>query len=222
AHENGGEHRSNQRLEFLGDAILNMIVAIRLYEEMPDCAEGELTRLRAGLVCERALAGVAREIGLPAVIRLGKGERSASGASVKDSILADACEALVGACYLDGGLSRAEMFVNRWLWQRRYEIWATAADSKSRLQEYLQDRHRGKEILIKYEVIQASGPDHDRWFVVRAGCDQEAGVGVGAGRSKKAAEQAAAAAMLASLAGTDGRQQPAARKKLANGHENRA
>lgn len=184
---------SNERLEFLGDAVLGLVVAAELYESW-DLPEGSMAKVRAAVVDETALATVARSIGLGEHVLLGKGEE-ASGGRDKSSILADAMEALLGAAFLDGGLSAArELIIDLWspLIDERVES-PGLRDYKTRLQEAL--ARRG--LVPSYEVV-GSGPDHDREFsaVVEADGDR---LGTGAGRSKKRAEQAAARAALESL-----------------------
>lgn len=175
-----------ERLEFLGDAVLELVSSTFLFGENPDMAEGKLTKLRSSLVCEPSLAFCARTIGLEQYIRLGKGEDSTGGRN-RDSIVSDVLEAVIGAMYLDGGYDKAEAFIlknvltdidNRKLF----------LDSKTSLQEIIQAR--GYE-SFEYVLTGESGPDHAKTFTVDAVLDGSV-VGSGTGRTKKAAEQMAA------------------------------
>ena len=185
--------RNNERLEFLGDALLNMLVAELLYERFPKADEGELTRLRARLVSEPALAAIARELELGDKLRLGPGELK-SGGFRRESILADALEALIAAVYLDGGWAACRDNV-RELFDPRLEAAATATDKdpKTRLQELLQARALA---LPAYELTGSTGADHAKVFAVMctvAALDLRS---EGRGGSRRAAEQAAAAAAI--------------------------
>ena len=207
-------HRSagsanNERLEFLGDAVLGVIVAEALYRATatglrPGAApddEGALSRLRASLVNERVLAAVATELGLGEALTLGPGELK-SGGFRRESILADAYEALVGAVYLDTGLEAARALVLRNFASRLANLPDPAAlkDPKTRLQERLQGEGRA---LPEYSVVAVEGADHDQTFRVRCALRQPALAADGAGRSRREAEQSAAAALLAQLALVD-------------------
>ncbi len=183
---------SNERLEFLGDAVLNLAISHLLMKRCPDLAEGELSRNRAHLVNESQLASIAREIDLGPHLLLGKGEALTDGRE-KNSILADATEAVIAAIYLDGGFDAAFTFVAH----RFRERLRTAShlgyetDYKSRLQEYAQSNYHE---VPRYQVINERGPDHDKTFRIRmtvAGFTAE-----GDGKSKKMAEQEAARAGL--------------------------
>ncbi|MDE2148420.1 MAG: ribonuclease III [Gammaproteobacteria bacterium] len=198
-------HRSatppnNERLEFLGDALLNFAVAAALFDARPDDDEGDLSRLRAALVRETSLAEVARELGLAEALRLGGGERK-SGGFRRDSILADALEALIASVYLDAGLEAA-LGVCRHLFTPRLQRLPAAAalkDAKTRLQEWLQARGRARP---QYRVLREQGPAHRRRFQVR--CEAPDGRAADAeADSRKAAEQQAAAVLLAQLEGDD-------------------
>jgi ribonuclease-3 len=185
--------RNNERLEFLGDALVNLIVAELLYDRYPKAREGELTRLRARLVSELALAEVARELELGEQLRLGPGE-SKSGGHRRDSILADALEALVAAVYLDGGWDACRRVVREIIEPRI----ATAArgddkDAKTRLQELLQ-AHR--LALPVYALVATRGAEHAKIFEVDCRVDALALCTHGVGPSRRAAEQAAAAAAI--------------------------
>jgi ribonuclease-3 len=187
--ENPG-HASNERLEFLGDAVLGWVTACLAFERFPEMSEGELTGIRKGVVNATALSEMATELGLGDFVKLGRGEAAAGGAS-KRSILSDAMEALIGALYLDRGSVVAHEFVEHLISDR---IDATAdrlheLDFKSTLQELLASLGRPAPVY----VLSETGPDHDKRFMaaVRVG---GAELGRGGGRSKRLAEQAAAAA----------------------------
>lgn len=178
--------RNNERLEFLGDAVLELISSDFLFHERAHDMEGDMTKLRASLVCERSLAASAREIQMGKYIYLGKGE-AATGGAERDSILSDAFEAVIGAIYLDGGLDAAREFVLRFVLSD-IEDKKLFYDSKTALQEMVQDKGSN---TISYELVSQKGPDHAKIFEVNcvvAGAVQ----GTGSGRSKKAAEQNAA------------------------------
>jgi ribonuclease-3 len=191
-HSSLGLDRDNERLEFLGDAVLGLVVAERLMRARPEWDEGELSRARSDAVNRRALAARARALGLDDLIRLGRGERR-SGGRTKDSILANAFEAVLGALYEDGGLEAARAFLERELPEAELERATRSPDPKTTLQERLQASGRNPP---HYETIATRGPAHAREFEVevRAGA---ALLGVGSGRSKRDAEQAAARSALA-------------------------
>jgi ribonuclease-3 len=185
----------NERLEFLGDAVLSMLVAEALWTRAAAAREGALSRMRAAIVNEASLADAAAKAGLGDALRLGRGEQR-SGGRTRPSMLADAFEALLAGVFLDGGIDAARGVVLRTLGARIDDVAATGAqDDKSLLQEILQARHR---ITPRYEVVAVYGPDHEREHEVelRAGNVVSAR---GRGRSKKDAEQAAARAALAAL-----------------------
>lgn len=195
-------HRSfgsphNERLEFLGDGVLDCAMAEALIRRFPDLSEGELSRLRASLVREEALAGVAREIGLAEHLRMGQGE-SASGGADRASILADALEALYGAVFLDGGYERARDAVLRTFGAAldALDERAAAKDAKTRLQEVLQAR---REDLPRYRVVATHGAAHQQTFEVECVLERLDLRALGSGASRRAAEQQAAAAMLRRL-----------------------
>ncbi len=196
--------RSNyERLEFLGDAFLNFTIAARLYEDCPQYAEGDLSRARASLVNRRSLAEIAREIDVEQHIILGEGERRTGGAQ-RSSVLADVVESVIGGILLDGGHQAARSVVLRMYDARIANLPSPdeLKDAKTRLQEWLQGRGRG---LPVYSVESTSGKDHERVFSVRcelADADRQT---VGEGRSRRSAEQSAAAAMLSDL--TNGAEQ---------------
>lgn len=183
---------SNERLEFLGDAVLNLAISHLLMRRYPDLAEGELSRNRAQLVNETELAAIAREIGIGPHLLLGKGEALTNGRE-KNSILADATEAVIAAIYLDGGFDVAFRFVENQFRERLRNVTRTRyeTDYKSMLQERVQLTYHE---VPKYQVVDEMGPDHDKTFRVRmtvAGITAE-----GDGKSKKMAEQEAARAGL--------------------------
>ena len=186
ANESRGRCTSNERLEFLGDSVLGMVVADYLYRTYPDLPEGELTRTRAALVCEESLVEVAKELDLGRCLRLGKGEEHGGGRE-RPSIQADAVEAVLAAVYLDGGIGSARKIVQRYILSRSQQVNAPR-DYKTALQELVQ-RQPGSE--ISYELVSESGPDHCRVFVMEVSVNGQV-AGRGEGRSKKAAEQMAA------------------------------
>ena len=182
--------RSNERLEFLGDAVLGYLIARRMYERFPEAPEGELTRMRASLVREESLALVARTLGLGELLLLGRGEQR-SGGRESAGRLADALEAVLGAVLLSCGLERAQEVTERVL-APLFEAAAVAThDPKTALQQLFQSHRR----VPFYQVLSVSGPDHARSYEVEVRLDG-ASLGRGSGRSKKEAEQAAARAAL--------------------------
>ena len=185
------EHKShkkdnNERLEYLGDAVLELSVSDFLYHAYPDKNEGELTKHRSSLGCERTLSGCAREISLGAALRLSKGEHLTGGRE-RDSILSDAFEALIGAIYLDGGIEEARAFIKRFL-LTDVEDKALFYDAKTILQEIVQAETKER---LSYHLIKEEGPDHCKEFTVETWIGDKA-VAVGTGKTKKAAEQMAA------------------------------
>ena len=192
-------HRSfsidhNERLEFLGDSVLNLSVAHWLYEKLNDQPEGDLSRVRANLVKQDTLHQLAKKLDLPAVMRLGEGEMR-SGGQNRPSILADALEAIIGAVYLDGGYQDAQALVERLFAQVdiKPDMQAVGKDPKTELQEWLQGR---KLALPKYTVVGTSGAAHRQQFEVSCEVTELRQTQQGSGASRRAAEQAAAAAML--------------------------
>jgi ribonuclease III len=188
----------NERLEFLGDAVLDFIVAEKLYRDFPAIDEGEMTRLRAALVRRDTLAEIARRIRLGDFIYMGKGEE-ASGGRNKTPNLAGTLEALIAAVFLDGGSTAATAVVNTLLsgeW-RNLATRVTVADFKSRLQELAQAKFQATPV---YRLVRESGPDHDKNFIVEVLVKSKA-YGSGAGKSKKIAEMEAARLALERLAG---------------------
>jgi ribonuclease-3 len=195
-------HRSfsadhNERLEFLGDSVLNLSVAHMLYAQLANLPEGDLSRVRANLVKQDTLHQLAKNLDLPAVMRLGEGEMR-SGGQNRPSILADALEAIIGAVYLDGGYKDAQALVERLFAQVdiKPDMQAVGKDPKTELQEWLQGR---KLALPKYTVVGTSGAAHRQQFEVSCEVTELRQTQQGSGASRRAAEQAAAAAMLQSL-----------------------
>lgn len=196
-----GGRPSNERLEFLGDAVLGLVVAEVAYRRHDDLPEGKLTDLRKSVVNASALAEVAVEVGIGPCLRLGKGEDAAGGRS-KPSILSDAFEAVLGAVYLDGGMDAAAALVERLFIERmaRAAQHLDRLDHKTLLQELTARLHDSAPVY----VLSDTGPDHDKRFTARV-IVQGVAVGQGEGRSKKTAEQAAAEqAWLALSSNTDG------------------
>jgi ribonuclease-3 len=192
-HRSAGS-KNNERLEFLGDSLVNLIVADALFVRWPRCDEGELTRARAALVREASLAEIARTLQLGDRLELGPGELK-SGGFRRDSILADALEAVVGAIYLDAGFEACRDVVLPWFEPMIAALPAgkTAKDAKTRLQEWVQAR---QQALPEYRLVSADGEDHDKTFNVVC-VMEEAGVETpGTGPSRRQAEQAAAQAAL--------------------------
>ena len=192
-------HRSakaahNERLEFLGDAVLGLVVADALYRRFPDAREGQLSRLRASLVRKESLAGAARLLDLGSYLDLGAGELR-TGGHARSSILADALEALIGAVYLDAGLAEAERLVLDLLQSRIDDMTLESCrkDAKTRLQEVLQGRQLA---LPHYEVVQVAGAGHEQLFSCRCSVEDLGIEAIGEGTSRRKAEQAAAARVL--------------------------
>lgn len=189
------EHResgitSNERLEFLGDSVLGMVVADHLFREHPHMPEGELTRTRAALVCEGSLVEVACALELGDYLRLGKGE-DAGGGRERPSILADATEAVLAAVYLDGGIAQARRLIRVLILGNEEEM-SASRDYKTALQELIQ-RESGQ--TLTYRLVGEEGPDHAKRFSVEVALNGKT-VGAGEGRTKKAAEQNAAKAAM--------------------------
>lgn len=185
----------NERLEFLGDSVLGMIVAEHLFTQCPDMPEGDMTRLRAELVCEYSLASVAQELELGKYLRLGRGEEH-SGGRERRSIQADAVEAVIAAMYLDGGIEPALAFIRKYvLVKMEAGRGDRMGDYKTELQELVQQRS-GQTLC--YELLSESGPDHNKVFASQVRLNGEA-LGSGTGHTKKEAEQAAAREALAAL-----------------------
>ena len=183
---------SNERLEFLGDSVLGMVTAMRLYRLYPDMPEGKLSRLRAELVCEQSLHAVALELGLGSYIRLGHGE-ARNGGRERPSILADAVEAIIAAIYLDGGLESAQRFILDHILTGLAEgQMHHVADYKTDLQERVQ-RKPGQ--ALEYTLLSESGPDHNKSFTMNVLLNGSE-IGRGTGRTKKEVEQSAAKSAL--------------------------
>lgn len=185
---------SNERLEFLGDSILGMVVAEHLYRNFPDRPEGELTRMRADMVCERALAEVANRLSLGQHLMLGHGEERFGGRN-RDSILADAVESVIAATYVDGGMDAAVSFIRKFILCDVPAQRLRNADYKTALQELVQQK---KNQVLTYALVGESGPDHDKKFDVEVMLNGQV-VGCGTGSSKKRAEQDAARAAMDKL-----------------------
>jgi ribonuclease-3 len=193
SHSLNNDLPSNERLEFLGDSVLGLIIADRLYEDHPEMMEGQLTKTKAKLVNESTLADIAIDVGLNRYLLISEDEDRAGGRE-RQSIVADAFEAIIGAVYLDGGLDAARDVVLRLIYTRKESIVTdqTHRNFKGALLELAQARGDG---MPRYEVIAETGPDHEKVFSVVVTVDG-ARVGSGAGSSKKEAEQRAAAAAL--------------------------
>ena len=185
---------SNERLEFLGDSILGMLVAEYLYRTFPNRPEGELTRMRADMVCEKTLANAANRIGIGAHLLLGHGEERFGGRS-RESILADAMESVIAACFLDGGLDAALQVVKTFILVEVPVCRLHNADYKTALQELVQQK---KHQVLSYRLVGQSGPDHDKQFDVEVLLNDNV-VGAGSGSSKKRAEQMAARCAIEKL-----------------------
>ena len=185
---------SNERLEFLGDSILGMCVAEYLYCTFPDRPEGELTRMRADMVCEQTLANVAGRIGLGEHLLLGKGEEQGGGRT-RNSILADAVESVIAASFLDGGMAAAKQFIQKYILVEVPVKKLHNVDYKTGLQELVQQK---KNQVLTYTLVGESGPDHDKHFEVEV-CLNGKVVGLGSGSSKKRAEQDAARVAMEAL-----------------------
>ncbi|SEN15357.1 ribonuclease III [Lihuaxuella thermophila] len=190
AHErkNHGAHPDNERLEFLGDAVLELAVSEYLFSRFPGMSEGELTRTRARVVCEPSLASFAKELEFGRFVRLGKGEEM-TGGRTRPSLLADLFEAFIGALYLDQGLDGVKNFLYTVVFPKINDEWLSRmTDAKSQLQEMVQQERLGP---LEYRIVDIKGPAHDRHFVAEVYLDNKR-LGQGSGRSKKEAEQRAA------------------------------
>ena len=190
ANENMGTAIHNERLEFLGDAVLELIMSEHLYKSCPQLPEGELTKLRANMVCEASLARVARDLNLGEYLFLGRGEKAAGGQD-RPSILADTLEALIGALYLDQGLTITRNIIIHHFEPMIIEIKEghLVKDYKTMVQELTQCKHN---TTPKYMIVDEFGPDHDKIFVAQIFLKEKVPLGEGRGKSKKIAEQAAA------------------------------
>ena len=195
--EKNTKHQDNERLEFLGDAFFDAVISVELYERLKHVTEGKLTKTRALIVCESALAQVARGYELGSYLNLGHGGDPGGGRH-KDSILADSMEAVIGAIYLDGGYQAMQNFVKK-SFSRMIDQAIDGklfSDYKSEVQEILQGK--GKPVTIAYETDREEGPAHDKTFFVHLSCNGEI-MGKGIGKSKKEAEQNAAKQTLEML-----------------------
>ena len=193
------EHRSqglgsNERLEFLGDSVLGFVTAEYLFARHPDLPEGDLTRIRAALVCEQSLHEVAQKLNLGSYLKLGKGEE-AGGGRQRPSIRADAVEAVLAAVYLDGGIGSARKIIQKYILSREVAGLTKPHDYKTALQELVQ-RESGQ--VLRYRLTGEEGPDHNKRFFVAVELNGNC-VGSGTGRSKKEAEQMAAKAAIEAL-----------------------
>lgn len=186
----------NERLEFIGDAILDMIISLHLYKKCSNSPEGSLTRYRAGIVCEQSLYNASNRLNLGQYLLLSKGEESTGGRN-RVSILADAFEALVAAIYLDGGIKKAKTFIINHLGDIIKDAVENKifSDYKSFLQEHVQKNNSGK---LSYKLLKEEGPDHNKTFEIALYLNNSM-IGRGIGRSKKDAQQEAARAAIASL-----------------------
>lgn len=195
-HRSCGKH-NNERLEFLGDSILNFVIAEALFDQFPKAREGELSRLRARLVKGETLAEIARELGLGDFLRLGSGELK-SGGFRRDSILADAVEAIIGSIHLDAGAEASKAFVRQLYFSRLdgLDMEETLKDSKTRLQEHLQSR---RQALPAYELERVEGEAHDQTFHIRCEVSLLSEPTHGIGTSRRQAEQEAARSALVAL-----------------------
>lgn len=186
--KDGKSIKHNQRLEFLGDSVLSIIVSQHLFEHYTDLLEGQLTKLRASLVCEKSLHEFAKQISLGQFLILGNGEEL-TGGRARPSILADAFEAVLGSIYLDGGLEPARQFVLRFIPKNMMlKDMSKSSDYKTTLQEIIQ---KNPEEKVEYVTVEEKGPDHDKIFTVEVHLNSNV-IGVGEGKSKKQAEQCAA------------------------------
>lgn len=187
ANEKGNGHKYNERLEFLGDSVLGFITAEYFFKHFRDIPEGELTKLRASIVCEKSLYEFAKEINLGEYLLLGKGEQRTGGRE-RASILADAFEAVIASLYLDGGIEVARKFVLRFVSKAVENHQVSFKDYKTILQEVIQ---KNPEETLTYVLVGESGPDHDKTFEVEVHLNSNV-IGKGQGRTKKHAEQEAA------------------------------
>lgn len=195
ANENRAEGiSSNERLEFLGDSVLGFVTAKHLYSMQPTLSEGKMTRLRAELVCEQSLHGVALDLDLGRYLRMGHGEEK-NGGRTRPSILADAVEAVIAAMFLDGGIAAPESFIERMILSPESIEAHHAADYKTELQELVQQKS-GQ--VLTYAPTGESGPDHAKVFSASVSLNGKV-IGEGSGRTKKEAEQAAACQALKKL-----------------------
>ncbi len=189
AHESKANLENNERFEFLGDAVLELVISSFIFQEFPELPEGELTKLRASIVCEGTLAKKARELNLGNCIKLGKGEEHTGGRD-RDSILADAMEAIFGAVYLDSGIESAREFIIELMKSSIFDLRKSFKynDCKTYLQEIIQSKSK---LALEYNIVEEKGPAHDKIFIVEVShCGKS--LGKGSGKNKKEAEQNAA------------------------------
>ena len=182
---------SNERLEFLGDSLLGMTVALLIFNSKPELSEGQMTKLRAELVCERSLATIALDLDLGEHLLLGRGEKNTGGQD-RPSILSNTIEAIIAAMYLDGGHKPVEKFVSSIFSERISSPFNGLTDYKTRLQETIQGKS-GQNLV--YKLVSEEGPDHEKSFTVEVDLDGET-IGTGKGKTKKGAQQEAAKAAL--------------------------
>ena len=194
ANESRGVLLSNERLEFLGDSVLGLVISDHLYRSHPDLPEGELTRIRSILVCEESLVEAARELDLGSYLKLGRGEDAAGGRR-RPSIQADAMEALIAAVYLDGGMGPVRKVLQRYILSRELDSIARPLDHKTTLQELVQ-RESGQ--VLQYRLVGEEGPDHAKLFYMEVVLNGVP-IGSGSGHTKKEAEQKAACAAIQTL-----------------------
>jgi ribonuclease-3 len=178
---------NNERLEFLGDAVLELVTSEYVFKEYANLSEGDLTKLRASIVCEQTLSACARDLNVGEYLFLGKGE-DISGGRDRDSILSDALEAIIGAIYIDGGFTNAKEFIKCFILDdlKNKDLFF---DSKTILQEIIQNEDNKQK--LRYKLVSEEGPDHNKTFTI-AVCVGNDEIGCGSGRTKKAAEQEAA------------------------------
>lgn len=190
-----GQYKDNERLEFLGDAVLELTVSEYLFEKYPDRPEGELTKLRASIVCEPSLVGFAEQLDFGAYVLLGKGEEL-TGGRTRPALLADVFESFIGALYLDQGLETVRIFLQKHMFPHLPQQGRLlTADFKTFLQEHTQQHNLGP---LEYKIVDERGPAHEREFVAEVYLHDQL-LGQGTGRSKKEAEQQAAAEALDTL-----------------------
>lgn len=195
-------HEDNERLEFLGDAVLELTISHFLYVNFPTMEEGEMTKLRAAIVCEPSLVTFAQELGFGEFMRLGKGEELTGGRN-RPALLADAFEAFIGAIYLDQGLETVVSFLEKTVFPKILEgAFFHVMDYKSQLQEFVQRDGLGP---VEYEILEEKGPAHNREFITQVKLNGEA-YGIGIGKSKKESEQQAARIALTKLHENDNKQ----------------
>nr|WP_142393256.1 ribonuclease III [Alkalicoccus urumqiensis] len=192
-------HDDNERLEFLGDAVLELAISQYLFKLFDHMSEGEMTKLRAAIVCEPSLAKNAEELGFGEYVLLGKGEEMTGGRN-RPALLADVFEAFIGSLYLDGGMDAVYLFLENYVYPKIHDgAFSHMMDFKSQLQELIQRENQGQ---VQYQIVQEKGPAHSREFVSEVLLDEDP-LGRGSGRSKKEAEQMAAQKALEKLTDED-------------------